>query len=67
MKPPSVKNSKSCAKKAIRVQVVRKAHEVISKRPLELNIGVGPSCPILKIRHVCLRLDTSPRLDLEPD
>jgi hypothetical protein len=41
--------------------------EPISKRPLELNIGVGAGRPILEIPCVCLRLATPPRLDLEPD
>jgi hypothetical protein len=41
--------------------------EAISKRPLELNIRVGPKRPILEILNVCLRLAVSTRLDLESD
>jgi hypothetical protein len=36
--------------------------EAISKRPLELNIRVGPKRPILEILNVCLRLAVSTRL-----
>jgi hypothetical protein len=42
-------------------------YEPISKRPLELNIRVGPKRPILEILNVCLRLAVSTRLDLESD
>jgi hypothetical protein len=44
-----------------------KFKEPISKRPLELNIGVGAGWPILEIPCVCLRLAALPRLDLGPD
>jgi hypothetical protein len=47
--------------------VTGKTLEAISKRPLELNIRVGPKRPILEIRNGCLRLAVSSRLDLESD
>ena len=41
--------------------------EVVSKPPLRLNLGVGARDSILNIRHVFLRLNPPPRLDLKPD
>ena len=40
--------------------------EAVSKPPLRLNTGVGPMDSVLKILYVFLRLNPSPRLDLEP-
>jgi hypothetical protein len=38
-----------------------------AKPPLRLNLGVGPRSSILKILNVFLRLNSSARLDLEPE
>jgi hypothetical protein len=41
--------------------------EVVSKPPLRPNLCVGPRDSILEILYIFLRLNPSPRLDLEPD
>jgi hypothetical protein len=41
--------------------------EMVSKPPLRPNFCVGPRDSILEILNIFLRLNPSPRLDLEPD
>jgi hypothetical protein len=48
-------------------EVPRNEIKSVSKPPLEPNLCVGQRCSILKIQNVFLRLNTSARLDLEPD